>query len=77
VDGLVANEAFIADFHPKRVEEDQRVDRFQGSHLPGGDLVEYGIGYGADQISRDLDAIEIAQVPRDLPLSSCRARTSR
>jgi hypothetical protein len=35
--------------------------------LPGRDLVQNGIRDGADQVGRDRDAIQLAQVPDDLP----------
>src|SRR3954463_12384594 len=48
-------------------KEDQRVDRLERAGLPGGDLVQAGIRDGADQVGRDLDAIQLAQMPDDLP----------
>ncbi len=66
-DGLVAHNAFVSDLDPQGVEEDQRIDRFQRPALPGGDLVEHGVGDSADEIGRDLDAIKLAQMPDDLP----------
>jgi hypothetical protein len=57
---LVANQPFIADFDPQRVKENQRINRLQRPRLPGRDLLHHGIGNGADQIRRDLDALEIA-----------------
>jgi hypothetical protein len=57
---LVANQPFIADFDPQCIKENQWVNRLQRPRLPGRDLLQHGIGDGADQIRRDLDAIEIA-----------------
>src|SRR3954466_13035651 len=48
------------------IRSDQRVNRIEWAGLPGGDLVQDGIRDGADQIGRDLDAIQLAQVPDDL-----------
>src|SRR3546814_5711269 len=66
MEGLVADHAFIPDLDPDRVEEDQRINRVKRPLLPGGDLVEDRIGHRADQIGRDVDTVQIAQVPADL-----------
>ena len=50
----------------KRVEEDQRIDGLQRSGLPGGDLLQNSVRHRADQVGRDLDAVELAQMPDDL-----------
>src|SRR5215212_5332033 len=63
---LVSDQPFIADLDPQRVKEDQRIDRFQRARLPGGDLIEHRVGDGADQIGRDVDAVEIAQMADNL-----------
>ena len=39
---------------------------FERAVLPLGDLVEHGVGHRADQVGRDLDAVEFAQMPLDL-----------
>jgi site-specific DNA recombinase len=67
VDGLVAHRAFVAHLDPDGVEENQRIECLQGPVLPFGNLVKNGIGHGADEVGRDLDPIEIAQVTLDLP----------
>jgi len=56
-----------ADLDPQRVEEHQRIDRLQRPGLPGGDLVENGIRHRADEVGRNLDAVQFAQVADDLP----------
>ena len=66
VDGLVADQGLLADLHPQRVKEDQRIDRLQRAGLPSRDLVQDGIRDSADEIGRDLDTIKLAQVPDDL-----------
>src|SRR5262249_44518761 len=63
---LVADQPFIPDLDPQRVKENQRIDLFQRARLPGGDLLQHRIGDRADQIRRDLNAIEIAQMADDL-----------
>ena len=40
--------------------------RFEGAALPGGDFVEDGVRHRADQVRRDVDAIEIAKMSDDL-----------
>ncbi len=40
---LVANQAFVADLHPKRVEVNHRVQRLQRPVLPGSNLLEHRI----------------------------------
>jgi hypothetical protein len=62
----VADQPLIADFDPQRIEENQRIDRFQGAGLPGSDLLQDRVGDGTDQIRRNLDAVEIAQMADDL-----------
>src|SRR3954468_14405255 len=66
MDSLVADQSLVADLHPQRVKEDQRVDRIEWAGLPGRDLVQNGIRDRADQVGRDLDAIQLAQMPDDL-----------
>src|SRR3954453_3833064 len=63
---LVADQGLLADLHPQGVKEDQGIDRLEWAGLPGRDLVQNGIRDGADQVGRDLDAIQLAQVPDDL-----------
>src|SRR3954471_20885904 len=48
MDRLIADQSLVADLHPQRVKEDQRVDRLERAGLPGGDLVQDGIRDGAD-----------------------------
>jgi hypothetical protein len=52
--------------NPQRIEENQRVDRFQRAGLPGGDFLQHRVGDGADQIGRDVDAVELAQMADNL-----------
>src|SRR5215212_1363921 len=63
---LVADGALVADLHPQRVEEDQGIDRLERPVLPLGDLVQDGVGHRADQVRRDIDAVEFRQMPLDL-----------
>ena len=50
VDGFVADQGLLADLHPQRVKENQRVNRLQWPGLPSGDLIEHGVGNRADQV---------------------------
>lgn len=61
MDRLVAYHAFIADLGPGRFEEDQRAG------LLGGNLFKHGVGDGRYQVRRDVDAVQLAQMPGDLP----------
>src|SRR3954452_10085591 len=60
MDSLISYQSFVADLDPQRVEEDQRVDRFQRPRLPSGHLLQHRISDCADQIGRDVDPVEIA-----------------
>src|SRR6516225_10221414 len=62
----VADEPFIADLDPQRIEENQWVNRLRRSRLPGGDLIQHSVGDRANEVGRDLDAVEIAQMADDL-----------
>jgi site-specific DNA recombinase len=64
---LVPDGALVSNLDPQGVEEDQRVKRLERTLLPFGDFVQHGIRHGADQVGRDVDAVEIAQVALDLP----------
>src|SRR5687768_830509 len=50
----------------KETNENQRVDRFQRAGLPGRDLLQHRVGDGADQVGRDVNTVEIAQMADDL-----------
>jgi hypothetical protein len=54
VDGLVPDQALIADLDPQRVEEHHRIDGIERPVLPFPDLVEDRVGDPADEIGRDL-----------------------
>jgi site-specific DNA recombinase len=66
VDRLVADRALVADLHPQRIEEHQGIDCLERPVLPLGDLVQDGVGHRADQVGRDVDAVEFRQMPLDL-----------
>src|SRR5437764_10923292 len=66
VDGLVAHQALVADLDPQRVKENQGIDRLQRAGLPGRDLLQHRVSDRADQVGRDVDAIELAQMADDL-----------
>src|SRR3954468_23435430 len=63
IDGLVADRALVAHLDADRVEEDQRIERLERPVLPFGDLVEHGIGHRADQVRRDLEAVDLRYCP--------------
>jgi hypothetical protein len=66
VHGLVADHALVADLHPECIEEYQRVDRLERPVLPARHRLEHRVRHRADQVRRDVDAVELAQVPLDL-----------
>ena len=66
VDGLVLDQALVADLDPQGVEKHHRIDRVERPVLPFPHLVENRVGDPADQIGRDLGAIEFGQVALDL-----------
>lgn len=67
MDRLVAHDALVADLDPQGIEEHQGIDRLERAGLPGGDFLQHGIRDGTDQIRRNLDAIELAQMSDNLP----------
>src|SRR5215467_12566755 len=66
MDRLVADQPLIAHLDPQGIKENQRIDCFQGAGLPRCDLLQHRVGDRADQIRRDLDTVEIAQMADDL-----------
>src|SRR3954471_22840027 len=63
---FVAHQALVADLDPQRVKENQRIDRLQRAGLPGRDLLQHRVSDRADQVGRDVDAIELAQMADNL-----------
>jgi hypothetical protein len=61
VDRLVAYHGVLADLDPQRVEEDDRVHRFQRAGLPGADLGHHGVGDAADELRRHVHAVLVGQ----------------
>ena len=66
IDRLVADRPLVAHLDPDRIEEDQRIEGFQRPVLPVRHLVQDGVGDGADQVGRDVDPVELTQMPLDL-----------
>lgn len=50
VNRLVAYQAFFANFHPQRIEENDRVHRLQRALLPRADLFHDFVCHGADEV---------------------------
>src|SRR3954471_13862051 len=63
---LVADRPLVAHLDPDRVEKDHRVERLERAVLPFGHLVQHRVCHRADQVGRDLKAVELAQVPLDI-----------
>ena len=57
----------IAELHPQGVEDNDGIHPVQCPALPFANLVQNGIGDAADQVGRDLQAIEIEQMRLDIP----------
>src|SRR6185312_8496454 len=62
----IADQPFVADLHPQRVEEHHRIGRLQAPILPGRDFLQYRVGYRTYQVRRDLGAVQLADVLGDL-----------
>lgn len=69
MNGLVTDEAFIPNFDPEGIEEDDRIDRLERPGLPSGNLVQNGVGDSRDQVGRDVDAVKIMEMTDDLPVA--------
>jgi len=63
---LVANEPFIADLHPDRIEEHQRVAGIERAALPLRDRLQHCVGDRRDQVGRHVDAVQLLQMSADL-----------
>lgn len=59
--------AFGADLQVDGVQIDDRPDRIQRAALPGPDLVQDRVGDLGDQCRRDLDAVDLLEVPEYPP----------
>lgn len=46
----IADQPFVADLHPQRVEEHHRIGRLQAPILPGRDFLQYRVGYRTHQV---------------------------
>jgi hypothetical protein len=69
VDGLVFDHPLVADFDPQCVEKYHRINRVKGATLPFPDFVQDRIRNLADEVGRNLGAVEFGQMA-----SSCRER---
>src|SRR6266545_4543146 len=66
VDGLLAHDLLVADRDLERVQIDNRVQLLERPALPGAHVVLDRGGHLADQPVRDVDAVQLAQMPLDL-----------
>ena len=66
IHGLAADDRFIADLHAQGVKEHYRIHGLERARLPRGDLRDHGVGDGANQIRRDLDAVHLDEKRLDL-----------
>src|SRR5438093_8037624 len=66
VDRLLAHDLLVADRDLHRVQVDGDVELLERPALPGADVVLDRTGHFADQPVRDVDAVQLAQMPLDL-----------
>ena len=66
VDSLLPDDLLVADRDLHRVQVDNDVQLLERPGLPGADVVLDRGGHLADQPLRDLDAVEVAQMPLDI-----------
>src|SRR5262249_58960054 len=57
----------LADLQHERVQKEHRVDVVQEALLPLADVVHDGVGDAADQVTTDVDAVQLGKVPLDVP----------
>jgi hypothetical protein len=62
IHGLVFDCAFVLDLQVLRAEINDRAHRFERPLLPLRDRFEHSVGYGRDQIRRDIGVIQLKQV---------------
>src|SRR5664279_1757831 len=65
VDRLVFDHAFVAYFDPERVKKYHWVNRIEGTALPFPDFLKDRVRNLADEVGRDIGAIELGQVALD------------
>src|SRR6266550_1340809 len=63
VDRLLAHDLLVADRHPHRVQVNDDLQLLERPALPGADVVLDRGGHLADQPLRDVDAVQLAQLP--------------
>src|SRR5579864_7910897 len=66
IDGLVLDQALIANLDPQGVEKHHRIDCIKRPVLPFPHLVKHGVGDPADEVGRHVGGVEFGQVALDL-----------
>src|SRR5215471_6081134 len=66
IDGLVLDQALVADLDPQGIEEHHWVNRVERSVLPVPHLIEDLVRNPADEVGRDLGAVDLGKVALDL-----------
>ena len=61
IDRLAADRRFVANLHPQRIEEHDRIHRLERPALPRGHFGDDPIGHRADQIGRDLHGVHLRE----------------
>jgi hypothetical protein len=67
VAGLALHRAALADLQDEGVEEDHGVDVVERPLLPLPDVLDHRVGDAADQVTSDLDAVNVGQMPLNVP----------
>ena len=67
IDRAVLHPAFVPHLHHQRVQEHDRIERLQRTVLPGLDLFQHRIGHLRYQRRAHFHAVDLPQVPLDLP----------
>ena len=62
---LAADEALVADPHPDRVEEHQRVAGVERAALPFGHLLQDRTRHRRDEVRRDVDPVKLLEMVTD------------
>jgi hypothetical protein len=66
VTGASLHRAALANLEDERVEEDHRVDVIERTLLPLAHVLHHRVGDPADQVTADLDAVDLGQVRLDV-----------
>ena len=66
INRLVADKPLIADLHPDRIEEYQRVAGIKRATLPFSNRLKHSVRHRRDQVRWDINALKLLQMSADL-----------